>query len=194
MAKLVRSRSIRPCIAALAIVILIAAIDVTHGRFLSIGTASIVLQQFATVAPVALALALALALGLTMILREFDLSVGGMTGLAGCIAVLAGGQSPLMGLIAAALAGKLAGGLQGFIMIRLRLSSVAVTLGGLLTLSGLTYVITGNTAIGYPRIDVAMLMNAPLVGIVSIRSVVAIPPTSSTAATSFCRPCATADC
>jgi len=64
--------------------------------------------------------------------------------------------------------------LQGIIMIWLGLSSVGVTLGGLLTLQGLTYVLTDNRTIGYPNIAVALKLNAPIADLVSVRSVAAL--------------------
>jgi ribose/xylose/arabinose/galactoside ABC-type transport system permease subunit len=60
--------------------------------------------------------------------------------------------------------------IQGIIMTRLNLSSVGVTLGGLLTLQGMTYVLTDNKTIGYPNISVALELNAPIGGLVSVRS------------------------
>ena len=51
---------------------------------------------------------------------------------------------------------------QGAIMVWLRLGSIGVTLGGLLTLSGLAYVVTGNLSISYPRMDVALAVNQPV--------------------------------
>ena len=71
-------------------------------------------------------------------------------------------------------AGLRRGLVQGSIMVGLGLSSVGVTLGGLLTLSGLTYVLTENTTISYPRMDVALLVNDPVLGVFSLRSAVAI--------------------
>jgi ribose/xylose/arabinose/galactoside ABC-type transport system permease subunit len=117
---------------------------------------------------------IALGVGLTMLIREFDISVGGMMSLAGVIAVMTGGASPWVG-VACAIAAGLAGGLfQGWVMVRLRLSSVPVALGGLLTFSGLAYVITDNTTIVYARRDIAALVNAPISDILSIRSIVAL--------------------
>ena len=55
-------------------------------------------------------------------------------------------------------------------MTKLNLSSVGVTLGGLLTLQGLTYVLTDNKTIGYPNIAVALELNAPIGGLISVRS------------------------
>ena len=83
-------------------------------------------------------------------------------------------MSPALGIALAVAVGCIAGLLQGSIMVGLGLSSVGVTLGGLLTLGGLTYVLTENTTISYPRMDVALLVNDPVLGVFSLRSVVAI--------------------
>ena len=72
------------------------------------------------------------------------------------------------------LVGAISGVAQGAIMVALRLSSVGVTLGGLLIVSGIAYVLTDNTTIGYPRMDIAMLVNEPVLGIFSLRNTVAI--------------------
>jgi ribose/xylose/arabinose/galactoside ABC-type transport system permease subunit len=109
-----------------------------------------------------------------MIIREFDLSVGGMLSLAGCLAVMTGANEPGVGIALAVTVGCIAGLLQGSIMVGLGLSSVGVTLGGLLTLGGLTYVLTENTTISYARMDVALLVNDPVLGVFSLRSAVAI--------------------
>ena len=154
--------SLRPYLLLAAIVIVLAVVDAGQGRFINRATAFSVLQQFATIGPVALAL------GLSMIVREFDLSVGGMLSLAGCLAVMSGGSEPALGIALAVLAGGAAGLLQGGIMVGLGLSSVGVTLGGL------TYVLTENTTISYPRMDVALLVNDPVLGVLSLRSIVAI--------------------
>lgn len=162
------SRSL-PAYALLVVIVLILCIvDGDRGRFANVGTVFSILQQFATLAPVALGL------GLTMILREFDLSVAGSLSLAGCIAVLFGGENPALGVVLAVFIGGATGALQGGIMIRLRLSSIGVTLGGLLSLTGLCYVISGNQTIGYERMDVAMLVNRPLVAVLSLRSIAAL--------------------
>ena len=162
------SPSGRPFLLLAAIVLAFCLVDWGHGRFVNRATAFSVLQQFATIGPVALGL------GLTMIAREFDLSVGSMMSLAGCVAVMLGAEHPLIGLAAAMLVGAVSGVTQGAIMVALRLSSVGVTLGGLLIVSGIAYVLTDNTTIGYPRMDIAMLVNEPVLGIFSVRNTVAI--------------------
>jgi len=59
-------------------------------------------------------------------------------------------------------------------MVWLRLSGVAVTLGGLLCFNGLTYVLTGNESISYPNLDLALLLNAPILGVASLRSIITL--------------------
>jgi len=168
MYRFVLSRSIRPYLLLALIAAVLFLFDAGRGLFFTSATGFSILQQLATVGPVALGL------GLTMIVREFDLSVGGMMSLAGCIAVLTGATYPAFGVALAVLFGLAWGLFQGAVMVWLRLSSIGVTLGGLLTLGGLAYVVTGNLAISYPRMDVAMAVNQPLLQIFSPRSLIAL--------------------
>jgi ribose transport system permease protein len=154
----------RPFTVMIGSIVLLALIDRGSGFFFSLGTVFSVMQLFATFSLVALGL------GLSILIREFDLSVAGVVGLAGCIAVMTGVTSPWLGLVLGVGAGLTSGVLQGIIMTRLHLSSVGVTLGGLLTLQGLTYVLTGNQTIGYPNMSVALGLNAPIGGLISVRS------------------------
>jgi ribose/xylose/arabinose/galactoside ABC-type transport system permease subunit len=131
-------------------------------------TAFSVLQNFATFGPVALGL------GLTMLVREFDISIAGMFGLGGCIAVLVGKLDPILGLVAAVVVGLCGGALQGLAMVRFSLSSVAVSLGGLLTFGGIAYVLTGNRTVAFGRMDIALFINTPIMEIFSLRSIVAL--------------------
>jgi len=131
-------------------------------------TAFSVLQYFATFGPIALGL------GLTILVREFDIAIAGMFGLGGCIAVLVGRLDPLLGLAAAIAVGICGGALQGYAMVRLRLSSVAVSLGGLLTFGGFAYVLTGNRTVSFGRMDIALLVNTPILEIFSLRSLIAV--------------------
>ncbi len=127
-----------------------------------------VLQNFATIGPVALGL------GLTILLREFDISIAGVFGLGGCIAVMAGAQSPWLGVAAATAVGCALGAAQGVTMVCLRLRSVAVTLGGLLTFGGIAQVLTGGRSLPFANLDVALQVNSPIWAVFSIRSLTAI--------------------
>lgn len=143
------------------------AVALAAGLPLSGETGFSVLQNFATFGPVALGL------GLTMLVREFDISFAGIFGLGGCVAVLTGAPDPILGVAAAAAVGLLGGVAQGVCMTRLRLGSVAVTLGGLLTFSGIAYVLTGNRSVPFGNLDLAMSMNAPILQVFSPRSLIA---------------------
>ena len=139
----------RPFAVLAACIILLAAVDGGHGRFFSAATAYSTLQIFATISLVTLGL------GLTMMIREFDLSVVGMYGMAGCIAVLTGTHHPWLGLWLALAIGLTAGIVQGFIIVRLHLSSVGVTLGGLLVFVGIAFVLTESRSLPYDNLGVA---------------------------------------
>jgi ribose/xylose/arabinose/galactoside ABC-type transport system permease subunit len=167
-AKLLLAPTARPFTIMAGAILMLALMDRGTGYFLTLGTVFSVMQLFATLGLVALGL------GLSMLVREFDLSVAGIVGLAGCIAVMTGAASPWLGVLLGVGAGAVSGVLQGLIMTRLQLSSVGVTLGGLLTLQGITYVLSENKTIGYPNVAVALELNAPIAGLVSVRSACAL--------------------
>ncbi len=167
-AKALLSPSVRPFAIMAGAILVLAAIDRGTGFFFSVGTVFSVMQLFATLGLVALGL------GLSMLVREFDLSVAGMVGLAGCIAVMTGVGNPWLGAALGVGAGIVAGTLQGLIMTRLGLSSVGVTLGGLLTLQGITYVLTENKTVSYPNLPVSLGLNEPVAGLFSARSAIVL--------------------
>jgi ribose transport system permease protein len=117
---------------------------------------------------------LALAVGLSMIIGEYDLSTASMYGLAGMVAVLAGGHSPVLGVLAAVGVGTVSGLLQGLIISKFRMSSVPVTLGGFIVNLGITYVISHNNDVSYDRISVGLRLDSAIAGIFSIRSLITI--------------------
>jgi len=167
-AKSLLSPAVRPFTVMVGAVVVLAVMDRGSGYFFSLGTVFSVMQLFATLGLVALGL------GLSMLVREFDLSVAGIVGLAGCIAVMTGAHDPWLGLTLGVGAGIVSGALQGLIMTRLGLSSLGVTLGGLLTLQGITYVLTQNKTISYPNLAVALALNAPVGNLLSVRSASAL--------------------
>lgn len=167
-AKLLLAPSARPFTIMAGAIVALGLIDRGTGYFFSLGTIFSVMQLFATLGLVALGL------GLSMLVREFDLSVAGTVGLAGCIAVMTGVTHPWLGALLGVGAGLVSGSLQGAIMTRLNLSSVGVTLGGLLTLQGITYVLTQNQTVSYPNMAVALGLNAPIAHLLSVRSAAAL--------------------
>src|ERR1700733_15416033 len=87
--------TVRPFLILVGVVLLLAAIDAGNGRILTVATAYSALQSFSTFALVALGL------GLTMLIGEFDLSIAGVFGLAGCVGLLAGSDRPWLGIFVA---------------------------------------------------------------------------------------------
>ena len=92
--KFLLSPTIRPFTIMACAIVVLGIMDRGHGYFFSVGTIFSVMQLFATFGLVALGL------GLSMLVREFDLSVAGMVGLAGCIAVMTGVENPWLGVAA----------------------------------------------------------------------------------------------
>jgi ribose/xylose/arabinose/galactoside ABC-type transport system permease subunit len=162
------SPNARPFTVLAACIVLLALIDGSNGRFLSAATVYSTLQTFATISLVTLGL------GASMMIREFDLSVVGIYGMVGCVAVLTGAQNPWLGLGLALAIGFAAGVVQGFIIVRLHLSSVGVTLGGLLVFVGIAFVLTESRSLPYENLQVALLLNERIGGIFSIRSIVVL--------------------
>jgi ribose/xylose/arabinose/galactoside ABC-type transport system permease subunit len=148
----------RPVWILAAAILALAIADHGTGQLLRWSTLFSVSQLFATFGLVALGL------GLTMMLHEYDLSVAGSFALAGIVAVLTGGAHPLLGLFCGVVVGVAAGALQGGLIVLLRLPSVGLTLGGLLILLGLTYVLTGGSTVAYANRDVSRLLQEPVLG------------------------------
>jgi ribose/xylose/arabinose/galactoside ABC-type transport system permease subunit len=159
---------LRPLGVFLGVFVLLVAIGGGGSQFLNGSFFFSVLQLFATVGPIALGV------GMTMLIREFDLSVAGMVGMAGCIAVLTGGSNPFLGLAAALGVGLVAGLFQGWIVARLNLSSIGVTLGGLLVFFGVSYALTESRSIEYPNLDVAAMLGRRMLGIFTIPSLTVV--------------------
>lgn len=168
MGRLLGHSYIRPIGLLAAVIVGFVVVDWGQSRFLSAATLASALETFATIGMVALGL------GVTMIMREFDLSVAGVFGMAGCIAVMTGATYPLLGVVIAVAIGAAGGAAQGYIVDRLGLSSIGVTLGGLLIAIGLAYVLTRSTAIAYDNLDVALSMSNRYLGVFSIRSLLAL--------------------
>jgi len=158
----------RPFAVLAACIVVLTAVDGGHGQFLSAATAYSTLQTFATISLVTLGL------GLTMMIREFDLSVVGVSGKKKCIAVLAGTHYPWLGLWLALAIGLTAGIVQGLLIVRLHVSSVGVTLGGLLVFVGIAFVLTESRSLPYDNLGVALLLNERIGGVFSLRSVIAL--------------------
>lgn len=165
---LLRNDHVRPLVILALAVVVLTALDAGQGRFLSPATAFTAFEMVGDTGLVALGL------GLTMMIREFDLSVVGVFSAAGCIAVLTGAHDPWIGLGIALALGLVAGLAQGWLIVWLRLGSIGITLGGMLVFSGLAYVLSENRTLPYDNIHVALTLTQPIAGFLSIRSLLTL--------------------
>ena len=115
-----------------------------------------------------------LAIGLTMIMAEYDLSSAATYGLGALIAVKIGEHSIVLGVAVAAAIGMVTGFLQGGIMARLNMSSVEVTLGGLLIITGITEVIAHNETVPFSNFTVGLNLDKQILSVFSLRSLIVI--------------------
>lgn len=158
----------RPFLILVLTIALLAAFGVGNGPLLSLASVRSTLETASDTGLVALGL------GLTMMIGEFDLSVVGVFSAAGCIAVLTGNAHPFAGLVLALGLGLFAGLAQGYLIVRLQLRSIGVTLGGMLVLSGLAYVLSENRSLPYDNMDVALALTQPIAVVFSIRSLLTL--------------------
>jgi ribose transport system permease protein len=89
----------------------------------------------------------ALGLSVTMIAGELDLSVGSVAAVAGIIAVKQSGHGLLPCVAIAVAAAAAFGAAQGFTIARLRINSLVFTIGTLIALNGLSYVISNEESV-----------------------------------------------
>ncbi len=133
----------------LALLVLIAVIGGTllNKDFLTVENWSNLLANFVEIA------LMALPLSLIVITNEIDLSVASMLGLSSSLLGLLWEYKlamPLAIVICLAV-GALCGALNGFLIVRFRLPSLAVTIGTLALFRGFAYIVLGDKAVAdYP--------------------------------------------
>jgi L-arabinose transport system permease protein len=161
-----RVEHVLPCISFVGVLIAFIAVPGTFGDEVNNGAIYTGMQGFAPLGLVALAL------GLTLIGGEFDVSVLGMQALGGVVAVKAGAHSGPAGVAAAVAACALLGSLQGALISRLRLQSLAVTIGTYIALLGLTNVIASNNTLTYGNLSASVWVDQTILTWFSPRSLI----------------------
>jgi ribose transport system permease protein/L-arabinose transport system permease protein len=162
-------RNNRAALLRLALLIaLVVYFSVDRAGFLDSGNLFSLMQSFALLGLVAFGLAL------TMIAGEFDLSVGAMVAVSGIIAIKAGGSSAASGLAAAVAFGLGVGLLNGLLTVWLKVSSLVVTVGTQIMLTGLAYGLAGGQTVSYDNFQVANDVDHAIATVFSPRSLVAL--------------------
>ncbi|MTD55111.1 ABC transporter permease [Amycolatopsis pithecellobii] len=88
----------------------------------------------------------------TMIAGELDLSIGSMAALAGVVAIRAGGLGLVPAIALGTATGLVFGLGQGLLIAWLRISSLVVTVGSLIGLSGIALLLAGERPIGLAQL------------------------------------------
>ena len=105
----------------------------------------------------------ALAVGITIIAGELDLSVGSVAAVSGIIAVsLVEGVGLVPAVLASTLAGLVFGAAQGYLVHRLKVHSLVLTLGSLIALRGLAFMISGENTVAMENLDIAFAVRTQL--------------------------------
>jgi len=82
-----------------------------------------------------------------IILKELDLSIGSTMALSGVLAVVFQKYGVLPGILAGVLLGLVVGLINGILVTKLKLSSIAVTLGMMVMLNGFVFALTNSVTI-----------------------------------------------
>jgi ribose transport system permease protein len=146
----------------IALLVLCLVTALLTGRFLSPLNLTNILVQSSIMAVIAI--------GMTFVIigGGFDLSVGSSVALAGCIAAMAMVQFGLAAGVLAGIATGIAVGLvNGVIVAKLGINPFISTLGTMVLVRGLVYLITGGAPVGDDRLPTAFLAfgSARLLGI-----------------------------
>jgi ribose transport system permease protein len=150
---------------AVVAVVIATALD---GKTITLATGYVMLEYAATIGP------LALGLGVALIAGQFDTSVGAMFGFGGIVAVMAGASSWELGLATALAVGALVGIVYGTLVLVARLDSLTITLGGLITLSGLAYVLSDSKTVTFSDYSIGIRLTEPVLEVFSIHSFVVL--------------------
>ncbi len=116
----------------------------------------------------------ALGLSLTMIAGEFDLSVGSMVAVGGLLTLVAGGDSLVSGMGVALVFAVLVGGVNAIVISRFNVSSLVVTVGSMMALSGFAFWLAGGKVISTDNFDLGFALDDPVLVVFSARSLITL--------------------
>ena len=116
----------------------------------------------------------ALGLSLTMIAGEFDLSVGSMVAVGGLITLLSGQDSLVVGMLIAVCFGLCVGAANAFIIRRLNVSSLVVTVGTMIALMGFAFWLAGGRVISTDNFDPGFFLDDAVFNVFSPRSLITV--------------------
>lgn len=116
----------------------------------------------------------ALGLSLTMIAGEFDLSVGSMVAVSGLLTLVVGQDDLLYGMGVALVFAIIVGSANAFVAVRFNVSSLVVTVGSMMALSGFAFWLAGGKVISTDNFDPGFALDDPIVAVLSWRSLITL--------------------
>lgn len=116
----------------------------------------------------------ALAIGITIIAGEMDLSVGSMAALAGAIAVTLADQGLVTAVLIAALITSALGALQGIAIGLLRIPSIVFTVGTMIGLRGLVFIVSGEQTVVVPDLNTVAIIKRQILFCFSLFSLITV--------------------
>ena len=117
---------------------------------------------------------LALAVGLTIMVGEFDLSSIAVFTLGGLLAIQFGETVPFLGVAVAMGVGALIGATQGGILAMTGISSVPLTLGGYIVISGFCHIVAGEGILSSNNYDIGLWLDDTVAVLFSRRSLIVL--------------------
>lgn len=150
------------------LVVLMLALSLLSPVFLTPRNLYALLQSFALLGLVALGLSL------SMIAGEFDLSVGSMVAVGGLLTLLTSGDNLVLGLAVACAFGLAVGAANALVVLWLNVSSLVVTVGTMMVLSGFAFWLAGGRVISTDNFDPGFWLDDTVLGVLSPRSLITL--------------------
>jgi ribose/xylose/arabinose/galactoside ABC-type transport system permease subunit len=145
---------------AATLLVICVALTISRSQFATGSNITNILEQVSMIGIIAM--------GMTMLLvsANFDLSVGGIVGLTGVIAAKIANSSGLIaGVAAAIVVATSLGGINGFIVTRLRVNSLVATLGTGLVYLGLAFLLSNNAPVTLNSQHLTTIVNTKFLGV-----------------------------
>jgi ribose/xylose/arabinose/galactoside ABC-type transport system permease subunit len=147
---------------------LVVIFSAANPVFFSVGNAYALMQNIALLGLVTLGLAM------TMIAGEFDLGVGSMLAVGGLVTITLSSTSMLAGFALSIAIGVVFGFANGFVVRWLKVSSLVVTVGTMMFLSGMAFEIAGGKVVTTDNFDPGFALDEPILKILSFRSCITL--------------------
>ena len=138
---------------------LVVIFSAANPVFFSVGNAYALMQNIALLGLVTLGLAM------TMIAGEFDLGVGSMLAVGGLVTITLSSTSMLAGFALSIAIGVVFGLANGFVVRWLKVSSLVVTVGTMMFLSGMAFEIAGGKVVTTDNFDPGFALDEPILKI-----------------------------